>query len=98
MGVSFRSRNIYPPEAGKILQSSWNAPKALFMGLQQAEKVTFAEEVLFWGCAGLNFRANLPFGSEPCRRAQVESHKAEGPFNGMRQDFAASERDPHSPT
>jgi hypothetical protein len=49
------------------------------MGVEQAERVTFAVEVLFWGCAGLNFRATLP-------------------FNGMRQDFVASERDPHGPT
>ncbi len=37
----------------------------------------------------MNFRADLPFGPETCRRAQVESLKAVGPFNEMKQGFAA---------
>ncbi len=74
MGVSFHRA------ATQILQSLWNAPKPLIMVTVQAGKGVVAAERILWGCAVKNFRANLPFGPEL---------KAEGPFHGMRQDFAA---------
>ncbi|MEE9613167.1 MAG: hypothetical protein V3W19_18060, partial [Desulfatiglandales bacterium] len=73
-GSLSEGRNIYPPEAGKILQSLSNAPWALFRGQEQAEKATVSAETPFWGWPWMNFRADLPFGSEL---------KAEGPFNEM---------------
>jgi hypothetical protein len=45
----------------KIIQSSWHAPWALNRGGEQAEKATSFMKGSFWGCPGLNFRANLPF-------------------------------------
>jgi len=83
VGVSFQRA------ATQILQSLSNAPKAVIRGPVQAGKATFAQAAIFWGCAVKSSGAKLPFGSETCRRAQVESLKAEGPFDGMRQDFAA---------
>jgi hypothetical protein len=51
-GVFSEDRNIYPPEAGKILKSLSNAPKAVIRGAVQAEKATYAQTAIFWGCAG----------------------------------------------
>jgi hypothetical protein len=31
------------------------------MGAAQAEKATVAAQAVFWGCAGKNYRATLPF-------------------------------------
>jgi hypothetical protein len=39
-------------EAGKILQSLSNAPKAVIRGVVQAGKATFAQAAIFRGCAG----------------------------------------------
>jgi hypothetical protein len=39
-------------EAGKILKSLSNAPKAVIRGAVQAEKATYAQTAIFWGCAG----------------------------------------------
>ncbi len=50
------------------------------MGPVKAEKATVEAEIFFWGWPVLNFRATLPFGPEL---------KAVGPFNEMRQGFAA---------
>ena len=38
-----------------------HAPWALNRGGWQAEKATSFLKVPFWGCPGLNFKANLPF-------------------------------------
>ena len=54
----------------KNIQSSWNAPWALNRGGGQAEKATSFSEIPFWGCPGLNFKANLPFdGMRPAYAA-----------------------------
>jgi hypothetical protein len=49
-------------------------------GPAQAGKAIFAQAAIFWGFAKKSSGAKLPFGPEL---------KAEGPFDGMRQDFAA---------
>ena len=53
---------------------------AVIRGAVQAGKATSAQAAIFWGCAEKSSGAKLPFGPEL---------KAEGPFHGMRQDFAA---------
>ncbi len=56
----------------------------------QAGKATSAQAAIFWGCAVKSSGAKLPFGSEPFgSELRAELLKAEGPFDGMRQDFAA---------
>jgi hypothetical protein len=55
VGISFRRA------ATQILRSWSNAPLALYRGVTQAEKATAIKESNFWGCPGLNFKANLPF-------------------------------------
>jgi hypothetical protein len=42
-------------------RSSSNAPWALYIVPVQAEKATAAAQALYWGCAGKNFKAKLPF-------------------------------------
>jgi hypothetical protein len=42
-------------------RSSSNAPWALYIVPVQAEKATAAAQALFWGCAGKNIKAKLPF-------------------------------------
>ena len=42
-------------------RSSSNAPWALYIVPVQAEKAPAAAQALFWGCAGKNFKAKLPF-------------------------------------
>ena len=64
MDISFRRA------ATQILKSLFNAPLSLNRGMEQAVKNIVSRESFFWGCAGLSFKANLP-------------------FNGMRQFFAA---------
>jgi hypothetical protein len=55
VGISFRKA------ATQILRCLWNAPLALYRGVEQAEKATVIKESNFWGCSELNFKANLPF-------------------------------------
>ncbi len=74
MGIPFQRA------ATQILLCSSNAPKAVIRGLVQAGKATSAQAAIFWGCAVKSSGAKLPFGPEL---------KAEGPFDGMRQEFAA---------
>ncbi len=74
MGISFQRA------ATQILLSSSNAPKAVIRGLVQAGEATSAQAAISWGCAVKSSGAKLSFDPEL---------KAEGPFDGMRQDFAA---------
>ncbi len=74
MGVSFKKT------ATQNIQSLSNAPRAVIRGLVQAGNATSAQAAISWGCAVKSSGAKLPFGPEL---------KAEGPFDGMRQDFAA---------
>ncbi|MBL7176552.1 MAG: hypothetical protein ISS66_12075 [Desulfobacteraceae bacterium] len=54
MGVSFKE-----PHHKKVHRTS-NAPLAVNRGQMQAERLTAAQAVVFWGCAGMNFKAKLP--------------------------------------
>ena len=47
------------PHPKKVHRTS-NAPLAVNRGQMQAERLTAAKAVVFWGCAGLNFKAKLP--------------------------------------
>jgi hypothetical protein len=49
VGISFQRAATFTRQAGKILLSSSNAPKAVIRGLVQAEKATFAQAAIFWG-------------------------------------------------
>ena len=55
MGISFRRA------APQILESSLNAPSALYRGVEQAERTTVIKEPVLWGCPGSNYKAKLPF-------------------------------------
>jgi hypothetical protein len=52
VGVSFQRAATFTRQAGKILKSLWNAPKAVIRGVVQAEKADFEQAAIFWGCAG----------------------------------------------
>jgi hypothetical protein len=39
----------------------WNAPKPEIGVSAQADKTNVAEEIPFWGCPVMNFKASLPF-------------------------------------
>ena len=54
MGVSFRRPQH---KFSKLVER----PLSLPMGAVQAEKAAAAAQALFWGCAGKNFKAELPF-------------------------------------
>ena len=61
MGVSFEGRNIYPPEAGKLLPPLVVRPQALNnKAAEEAEKGAASKEGLLWGCALQNFKTTPP--------------------------------------
>jgi hypothetical protein len=47
-----RLRGVFSENRKQILKSLSNAPKAVIRGAVQAEKATFAQTAIFWGCAG----------------------------------------------
>jgi hypothetical protein len=55
VGISFQRA------ATQIFLGSSNAPKAVIRGVVQAEKATFAQTAIFWGCAEKSSGAKLPF-------------------------------------
>ena len=55
MGISFRRA------ASQILSQLAQRPQTLTMRTEQAGKATVITASAFWGCLGLNSKANLPF-------------------------------------
>jgi hypothetical protein len=69
LGVSFQRAATFTREAGKILKSLSNAPKAVIRGVVQAEKATFAQAAIFWGLAASGGLCSVEFQDQAAVRS-----------------------------
>jgi hypothetical protein len=55
VGISFKRA------ASQLFPQLAQRPQTLSRRMEQADKATVIKASVFWGCPGLNFKANLPF-------------------------------------